>query len=237
MERRGVDGVRARGLSPRRRPPRRGDEPGPADRRRDHGRGPARTSARRCCAEPPAGDNSTMQFHLNGYAPGDPRVAGCASVGRGAADRACPESRRPDRRGGPAGLVLAAQLANFPEIGPRSSTVETAARRSGRPTGRVPHRGDVRGVRTGRASCVERGLLGQRGLLLAAGPRGPDQDQAHRPRRGHRGGTVGVPARDRQPGAHARLPARAHGALAQPARRRSTACSVDRGRRRTTTSP
>jgi hypothetical protein len=40
LECRGVDGVRARGLSPRRRPPRRGDESRPADGPRDHGRGP-----------------------------------------------------------------------------------------------------------------------------------------------------------------------------------------------------
>ena len=40
VERRGADGLRARGLSPRRRPPRRGHESGPADGHRDHGRRP-----------------------------------------------------------------------------------------------------------------------------------------------------------------------------------------------------
>src|SRR5215218_130702 len=50
-----------------------------------------------------------MQFHLNGYETGDPSVAGRAP--------GLPEEVDVLIVGcGPAGLVLAAQLANFPEL-------------------------------------------------------------------------------------------------------------------------
>ena len=166
-----------------------------------------------------------MQFHLNGYKTGDPRVAGPhPSVAE--RPEGLPEAVDVLIVGcGPAGLVLAAQLAAFPDI--HTAVVD---RRDGplrdRPgrRRRLPHRGDVRGLRA-RGSTRVRGVLGQRGLLLAAGPGRPEPDQAHGAHPGHRGRPVGVPARDRQPGADARLPAGAHGTLGGSRCGRSTACA------------
>ncbi|MFA7752041.1 FAD-dependent monooxygenase, partial [Klebsiella pneumoniae] len=61
---------------------------------------------------------TTMQFHLNGYEPGDPEVADPAekvAAPAGLAD--LPEEVDVLIVGcGPAGLTLAAQLAAFPDI-------------------------------------------------------------------------------------------------------------------------
>jgi hypothetical protein len=127
-----------------------------------------------------------MQFHLDGYKTGDPLIE---DPHRSVAERAGGLPGEVDVLiigCGPAGLVLAAQMANFPDI--RTAVIDRKdgplavgqARRS-----RMPHGGDVRGVRS-RRSSGERGLLGQRGLLLAAGSGGPDQDQARRAHPGHR---------------------------------------------------
>ena len=156
-----------------------------------------------------------MQFYLNGYRPGDPLIA---EAHPSAAERPREVPKEVDVLivgCGSAGLVLAAQLANFPEI-----TTAVIDRRDGPlEVGQadgvgLPHGRDVRGVRSGRPPTV-RGVLGQRGLVLAARSRGPDQDQACRARPGHRGGLVGVPARDRQSGADADLPPGVHGAVRQ----------------------
>jgi 2-polyprenyl-6-methoxyphenol hydroxylase-like FAD-dependent oxidoreductase len=59
-----------------------------------------------------------VQFHLNGFRPGDPGVTGAASFeAPEIAERALPETTDVLIVGcGPAGLTLAAQLAAFPEI-------------------------------------------------------------------------------------------------------------------------
>lgn len=57
-----------------------------------------------------------MQYHLNGFRPGDPEIADAGQ------DRSASQTRLPDEvdvlivGSGPAGLTLAAQLAAFPEI-------------------------------------------------------------------------------------------------------------------------
>ncbi|MDB5939985.1 MAG: phenol 2-monooxygenase [Polaromonas sp.] len=57
-----------------------------------------------------------MQFHLNGFRPGDPRVAEGANRAAPSTD-SVPEQVDVLIVGcGPAGLTLAAQLAAFPEI-------------------------------------------------------------------------------------------------------------------------
>jgi phenol 2-monooxygenase/3-hydroxybenzoate 4-monooxygenase len=64
---------------------------------------------------PPPGEQ-TMQFHLNGFTPGDPHVAAPSPLA-GAHRDAVPEQVDVLIVGcGPAGLTLAAQLAAFPDI-------------------------------------------------------------------------------------------------------------------------
>ena len=56
-----------------------------------------------------------MQFYLNGYRPGDPLIEDPHPPSR--SGREAPRGgRRADHRVRPAGLVLAAQMANFPDI-------------------------------------------------------------------------------------------------------------------------
>ena len=157
-----------------------------------------------------SGDQS-VQFYLDGYRPGDPFV-----------EQPHPSvAERPDGLPeevdvlivgcGPAGLVLAAQLANFPDI-----TTAVVDRRDGPlevgpgRRRRLPHRGDVRGVRA-RRPAGRRGATGStRSSFWRPDPEDRDADHAHRAHPGRRGRPVGVPARDRQPGADARLPAASH---------------------------
>ena len=158
-----------------------------------------------------------MQFHLNGYDTGDPLVEDPhpSVAGRPTASR-----RRPtcsSSAAGPAGLVLAAQLARFPEI----TTV--IVDRSDGPL----EVGQADGVACRTVEMFEAFGLADRLLREAywvnetafwrPDADGSRPDRPHRPRPGHRGRPVGVPARHRQPGADARLPARVHGALAVPA--------------------
>ena len=101
---------------------------------------------------------------------------------------------------GPAGLVLAAQLANFPDI--RTAIVD---RRDG-----PLQVGQADGVACRTVEMFEAFGLADRLVSEAYWVNEvcfwrPDQDHAHRARPGHRRGPVGVPPRDRQPGADARL--------------------------------
>ena len=57
-----------------------------------------------------------MQFYLNGYRAGDPRVLPAAPGAMGASERLADEVDVLIVGCGPAGLVLAAQLAAFPDI-------------------------------------------------------------------------------------------------------------------------
>ena len=110
-----------------------------------------------------------MQFHLNGFRPGDPDVF--ESTRPALRTDALPEDVDVLIVGcGPAGLTLAAQLATFPEIRPASSNRSRPA--AARPGGRhrLPHHGDVRGLGLQRARD-EGSLLGQRDDVLEAGRR------------------------------------------------------------------
>ena len=115
-----------------------------------------------------------MQFYLNGYKTGDPFLEDPHPSVAPAPGRPPGGGRRPDRRlrpgrSGPGGA--AGDLPRHPDRGHRPQG-RSARGRPGRRC-RVPHRRDVRGVRPGR-SADPRGLLGQRGRLLAAGPGRPD---------------------------------------------------------------
>lgn len=87
-------------------------------------------------------NGGTMQFYLNGYAPGDPDIA---------------KEKLPDAvdvlaiGSGPAGTLLAAQLSNFPRISTRLIARRSGALRVGRTDGRycLPDGGNVRSFRPG----------------------------------------------------------------------------------------
>ena len=134
-------------------------------------------------------------------------------VGRRGAPGAAPDCGRPGRRRRP-GRARARRAAGEPPRSrhrrrrpPRRSAAGRAGRRR-----RLPDDGDVRGVRSRRPGD-RGGLPGQRGQLLATRPgtaRAHHADRAHLRRRGR---PLGDAAHDRQPGADAGLPARAHGPL------------------------
>ena len=95
-----------------------------------------------------------MQFHLDGFRPGDPDLREASPLALPHAD-AVPEQVDVLIVGcGPAGLTLAAQLAAFPDI--RTCIVEQKdgplAAGPGR-RHRLPHDGDVRGLRLQPSAC------------------------------------------------------------------------------------
>ena len=77
-----------------------------------------------------------MQFHLNGFKPGDPEISEPAEPH----DVSQSKDALPDEVDvlivgcGPAGLTLAAQLAAFPDLRTRSSIRSPAGCWSARPT-------------------------------------------------------------------------------------------------------
>jgi hypothetical protein len=156
-----------------------------------------------------------MQFYLNGYTPGDPFIEDPHPV---VAERpgGLPEDVDVLIIGsGPAGLVLAAQMAEFPEI--RTAVIE---RKDG-----PLEVGQADGVACRTVEMFEAfGLAGRlvnEAYWVNEVPSGaPTRKTGARSsvpaHPGHRRG-LGVPARDRQPGADARLPSGSHGAVCQPA--------------------
>ena len=111
---------------------------------------------------------------------------------------------------GPAGTRAGRAAVDLPrhQHAPRRAPRRSAAGRPGRRR-RLPHGGDVRGVRP-EPEAGARGLLGQRDRVLAPVAAGPLAHRAHRARAGRRGRPVGVAARHRQPGAAAGVPAGLH---------------------------
>ena len=164
-----------------------------------------------------------MQFYLNGYKPGDPDILAAAP---GAEKR---PAGLPDAvdvlivGSGPAGTLAGGAALDFSR---HQHATRRASRRPapGRSGGRrrLPHGRDVRRLRPER-EAHPRGLLGERDCLLASVAGGPLADRAHRPRSGHRGRLVGVPAPHRQPGPPAGVPARLHAQVADATRCPTTA--------------
>src|SRR3982751_3669269 len=74
------------------------------------------THARRCDRSRSSRRAGTMQFYLNGYKPGDPLVADPHPSVEERAEGLPQEVDVLIIGCGPAGLVLAAQMANFPDI-------------------------------------------------------------------------------------------------------------------------
>ena len=142
-----------------------------------------------------------MQFYLNGYKPGDPDIL---------------TAELPDAvdvlivGSGPAGALLAAQLSTFPGISTRLVERRDGPLQVGQADGvacRTVEMFEAFGLS---AEARPRGLLGQRDRLLAPVAGRPLADRAHRSHPGHRGRPVGVPARHREPGPPAAVPARLH---------------------------
>ena len=161
-----------------------------------------------------------MQFYLNGYRPGDPDVHAAAPRAENAHRRPPRRRRRAHRRQRPgrdAARRAALDVSRHQHAPHRASRRSAPGRSGGRR--RLPHGRNVRGVRSER-EARSRGVLGERDRVLASVAGGPIADRAHRPRPGHRGRPVGVPAPHRQPGAHAAVPARLHAQVADAARAR-----------------
>ena len=158
-----------------------------------------------------------MQFYLNGYKPGDPFIE---DPHPSVAERpgGLPEDADVLIIGcGPAGLVLAAQMANFPDI--RTVVID---RKDG-----PLEVGQADGVACRTVELFEAFGLADR--LVNEGYwvnevafwRPDPQDRTKITRTGRiqdvEEGLSEMPARDRQPGAHARLPPGPHGAVGQQA--------------------
>ncbi len=155
-----------------------------------------------------------MQFHLNGFRPGDPDILAAAD-GVSRAD-ALPETVDVLIVGcGPAGLTLAAQLAASPRSdGDRRSEAGAAhARTSGRR--RLPHDGNVQAFGFASASLREAYWVNESDVL-EAGRFQPRRNHAQRTHTGRRGRAVGIPACNLEPGARARFLSRRHAQFARP---------------------
>ena len=151
-----------------------------------------------------------MQFYLDGYRPGDPEIA--VAELPNTVDVLIVGS-------GPAGPCWRRNCRLSQASAPDSSSVARAAGgRSGRRR-RLSHGRNVRGLRSER-EAHSRGLLGERDCLLASVESRSLADRAYRSRPGRRGRAVGVPARHRQPGSHAGVPARLHAQVADATRAR-----------------
>jgi hypothetical protein len=136
---------------------------------------------------------------------------------------------RPNGRGARAGRRADRRLrARGPDAGGAAGRVprhpHLHRRTEGRPVAagpgrrhRLPHDGDVRGLRVQRAGA-EGSVLDQRGDVLEARRAAARGHRPAWPRAGHRGRAVGVPARGAEPGPGARLLPGAHAPVAQPAR-------------------
>ena len=161
-----------------------------------------------------------MQYFSGGYRPGDPRIRPAAE-GRGAEQGPLPGEVDVLIVGsGPAGLLLAAQLSEFPEIVTRVVEKADGPLQVGRADGvncRTVEMFEAFGLAE---QDDRRGLLGQRDPLLGRRPAGQLPDHPPGPDPGRARSAVGVPARHRQPGPAAGLPAGAHAQLAQQAQGR-----------------
>ena len=157
-----------------------------------------------------------MQYFLDGYRKGDPRIRPAAE-GRGEDQPALPEEVDVLIVGtGPAGLLLAAQLSEFPEIVTR--VVERAAGplEVGRADGV-----NCRTVETFEAFGLAERMMAEaywvnETRFWGPDPADPSRHQAFRTGPGRAGRPLGVPAHHRQPGPPAGLPARAHAQLPEP---------------------
>ena len=157
-----------------------------------------------------------MQYFLDGYRKGDPRIRPAAE-GRDEDQPVLPDDVDVLIVGsGPAGLLLAAQLSEFPEIVTR--VVERAAGplEVGRADGV-----NCRTVETFEAFGLAERMMAEaywvnETRFWGPDPADPSPAQAIRTGPGRAGRPLGVPAPHRQPGPPTGFPARAHAQLPEP---------------------
>ena len=165
-----------------------------------------------------------MQFHLNGFKPGDPSEPEPAEQfeGRQAFGPLPAEVDVLIVGCGPAGLTLAAQLAAFPDIKTRIVEQKDGPLQLGQADGIA-----CRTMEMFEAFGFSERVLKEAYWVNETSFWKPDDNAAreHRPQRpdpGRRGRAVRVPARDPQPGAGARLLSRRHAQLARRGWSRTT---------------
>ena len=118
---------------------------------------------------------------------------------------------------GPAGLTLAAQLAAFPEITTANRRAEAGPLLLGQADGdRLPDDGDVRGVRLRRARGRRKPIGSTRRRFWKPDDKERGRHRPQQPHPGRRGRPLGIPARDPEPGAGARLLSRRHAQRPRP---------------------
>ena len=157
-----------------------------------------------------------MQFHHHGYVSGDPRVQPAAGVG---IDR---PAELPDEVDvlivgtGPAGMLAAAQLSQFPGV-----TTRIVERRAGRLAIGQADGIQARSVETFQAFGFAERIIAEAYRITEMAFWKPDPADPSRIVRaaraaGRPAGHQRVPAPDRQPGPRAGLLRRVHGQLAHP---------------------
>ena len=157
-----------------------------------------------------------MQFHHHGYVSGDPRVQPAAGVGLDRPDELPDEVDVLIVGTGPAGMIAAAQLSQFPEV-----TTRIVERRAGRLAIGQADGIQARSVETFQAFGFA-GRIAEEAYRITEmcfwhpDPADPSrivrgERPRRRPRRHQR-----VPAPHRQPGPRARLLRRVHGELPDP---------------------
>ena len=183
-----------------------------------------------------------MQFHLDGFQPGDPEIFDPAERHPApGAEGALPAEVDVLIVGcGPAGLTLAAQLSAFPDIKTCIVEQKDGPLLRGQADGiacRTMEMFEAFGFCRARA---QGSLLDQRDDVLEARRQAARQHHPQRPRAGRRGRAVGIPACGHEPGAGARFLSRPHGQVggqAQAVLRAASDRSRNRRRRPPTATP
>jgi 2-polyprenyl-6-methoxyphenol hydroxylase-like FAD-dependent oxidoreductase len=128
-----------------------------------------------------------MQFHLNGFKPGDPQISEPAEPYASQPSAALPkEVDVPIVGCGPTGMALAAQPAAFSDIRTRIVEQKSGPLFLGQADGVTCRTMEMCEAFGFSEAGAQRGLLGQRDRLLEAGRRRPGHDRLQQQDEGHR---------------------------------------------------